>query len=80
MMVRWITKILMWAAGQEYREPLPSLLERNSVCESAELERLQGIERRLIEVMEQRHGDRYGTLWMSTFRFILTGDGYPTAQ
>lgn len=45
-----------------------------AALENSEWKRLQGIEQRLKECMEQRHGDRYGSLWMDTFRFILTGE------
>lgn len=41
---------------------------------NAELERLQDVEKRLKEVMAQKRGDRYGSLWMDTFRYILTGE------
>jgi hypothetical protein len=44
------------------------------VIDLKELDRLQAIETRAKEVLAQRHGDRYGSLWINTFHFILTGE------
>jgi hypothetical protein len=55
------------------RERYPEDSSPSKSSKSNELKRLKAIEKRAKECLEQKHGDRYGSMWVNTFKFILTG-------